>query len=213
MFSQLSEQVKKSSQPVSDLFAANLKALQAVSSQQASFVSGVFNDSMKMMQTVSQQTEVNGLLAAQSVYVEALRERLTITTKSTLSTLNVVGQQFADTMKTSFEGVATQEVKPLRAAQSVIAQKATRAKRTLSVNKTTSLKKVPIKKNTESAPSKSVAVKAPSSKVTVSAPAAKKPAVKKVTKPLPKLSAPSVRAKTEVKTISESLKVDKLSKA
>lgn len=64
MFSQLSEQMKKSSQPVSDLFAANVEALQTVSNQQASFVSGFLQDSIKLVQTVAQQTDTESFLAA-----------------------------------------------------------------------------------------------------------------------------------------------------
>ena len=111
MFSQLSEQVKTSAQPVSDLFAANVKALQSVSEQHATFVSGVFSDSVKLIQTVGQQTDANGVLAAQGVYAESVRERLTVTSKETLSTLNEIGEQFAAGLRTSLEGVSEQAAK------------------------------------------------------------------------------------------------------
>jgi phasin family protein len=103
MFGQFTEQMKKSSQPASDLFAANVKALEAVSQQQTQFLSGVLDDSVKLLQTMSQQTEVKGLLAAQSVYAESLRERLTSTSKTTYGTMNNVSQQFADALKTGLE--------------------------------------------------------------------------------------------------------------
>ena len=139
MFSQLSEQVKASSQPVSDLFAANVKALQAVSNQHTTFVSGVLSDSVKLIETVGQQTEANGVLAAQGVYAESVRERLAVTSKGTLSTLKEIGEQFADSLKTSLEGVSAQAEKLTTTAPAltVTAKKAAPVKKAASVKKAT----------------------------------------------------------------------------
>lgn len=103
MFGQLTEQMKKSSKPASDLFAANVKAVEAVSQQQTQFLSGVLEDSVKLLQTMSQQTETKGLIAAQSVYAESVRDRFMSTSKIVYGTMNSVSQQYADALKTSLE--------------------------------------------------------------------------------------------------------------
>ncbi len=187
MFSQLTEQVKKSSQPASDLFAANVKALQAVSEQQTSLVSGVLTDSVKLLKTFSEQTEVKGMLAAQGVYAESVRERLTSTSKNTYGTLNIVSQQFADVMKTSFDTAKEAAV----TAGKAVAEAPTKP----APAKKVAAKKAPAKK---AAPAKATPVADKvEPKVEAAekpAPVAKKAAPAKKAKPVPTLSADNVRA-------------------
>ncbi|MEH6503734.1 MAG: phasin family protein [Cycloclasticus sp.] len=208
MFSQLSEQMKKSTQPVSDLFAANVEALQAVSNQQASFVSGFLQDSIKLVQTVAQQTDTEGFLAAQTVYAESVRERLTSNAKLTYSKLNVIGKQVADGMRTSFESASVQAATPVTVAPAKIAapKKAMPTKKAAIPKtvapkvkaKVTSAKKAPVIKATApvKAPVKAAVTKATAAKPTVAKElAAQKPAtVKAAAKLVPKLSADNVRA-------------------
>ena len=193
MFSQLSEQVKKSSQPFSDLIAANVKVLQEVSNQQTSLVSGVLSDSMKLMQAVGQQSESKDLLAAQGVYVESVRERLTITSKNTFSNLNAMGQQFADSMRTSFESTNAEVAKPKALVSTPSAKKAPVKKAT------TSGKVKPVTKKA-STPKPVKAKKATTAKpVDASKAVEKKPAiVTKTATPAPKLSADNVLATPKV---------------
>ena len=216
MLSQLTEQVKKSAQPASDLFAANLKVLQAISKQQTELMSGVLGDSMKLMSSVGEQTDVKGVLAAQGVYAESLRERLTASSKTTFGTLSTAGQQFADSMKASFDlsaytaastpaktpvkkiGVNKASVKKATAKTSTTAVKAAAT----TEKKVTSVKKSATKKS-------SAATKAAAAPVTVEAEKATinvKPITQKVVKPLPTLSADNVRATPKqavVDTVSE----------
>lgn len=191
MFSQLSEQVKKSSLPASDLFAANLQALQEISKQQTSLVSGILEDSMKLIKSVGEQTEVNGFIAAQSVYGESVRERITATSKQTYDKLTEVSQQYADTMKTSFE-TASSSTTPtsVSPATTPVAKKAAPAK------KATPAKKA-VSKSTAKATTKPVAKKAVA-----------KPAVKKATaKPATKVNAEPVKtAPTKVETNKPAVK-------
>lgn len=225
MFSQLSEQMKKSSQPVSDLFAANVEALQAVSNQQASFVSGFLQDSIKLVQTVAQQTDTEGFLAAQTVYAESVRERLTSNAKLTYSKLNVIGKQVADEMRTTFESASVQTATPVTVAPAKIAapKKAVPAKKVASSKtaapkaktKVTSAKKAPVIKAT--APVKPAATKATASKPNVAKEVvAQKPVtVKTAAKPVPKLSADNVRAipKAVVETKTDTTSTKNTSKA
>jgi phasin family protein len=142
MFSQFSEQMKNSSQPASKLLAANVKAMEAMTKQQTQFFSGWVDDSVKLMQTIAQQTEMKDVLAAQAVYAESLRERITSTSEVTYKTINSVSQQFTDALKSGFETAseATKEtiktaptkktsVKPLSAStdKSIAAKPASKA--------------------------------------------------------------------------------------
>jgi phasin family protein len=194
MLSQLSEQAMKSSQPASDLLAANVKILQTVSKQQADLVSGMLGDSMKLMQSLGQQTEVKGLLAAQTVYAESVRERITATSKHTYSTLTAAGQQFADTLKTSFDApAASPATKPVAKKASVkkpVAKKAPAKSAAKSAATSTAKTKV-----SATAKAEPVAKKTTIKADAVVAKKAVAPAkAKKVAKPLPTLSADSVRA-------------------
>jgi ABC-type transporter Mla subunit MlaD len=213
MLNQLSEQVKKSSQPASELFAANVKAIQSVTQQQAALVSGVIGDSMELFKALSGQADSKGLLAAQSAYAESIRDRVTTTTKSTYGALNIVGQQFADTMKNSFDMSQAVSV-----AKAVASPKAIAAPEKKVVAKKVAAKKASVKRAaptklestekpaTVKAEVKPAAAPAPARKPVVKTTAKKAQPIKKVAKPVPTLSADNVRAvpkKAEEKTVTE----------
>jgi phasin family protein len=229
MFNQFSEQVKKSSQPANDLFAANVKAMQDVAAQHTLLVSGVLNDSIKLIKTASEQTELKGLLAAQSVYAESMRERVTSSSKSTYGVLNAVGQQFTSALKANLSQTteAAKKVQTDLTAQATAKAapvKATTVNATPAKAKKAPTKKAAPKKATvaKPAPSAKKAAAKPAVKVaptvpkTAAKPAAKKPVTKKATaqkaapkadskaaskaKPVPKLSAENVRAVAKAPT-------------
>lgn len=171
MFGQFSEQMQKSSQPASELLAANVKAVEAITAQQTQFISGLMNDSVKLIQTITQQTEVKGIVAAQSVYAESVRERLTSSSKSTYGTISSVSQQYTDALKASLATPATD--KKASTVSKAPAQTAPVAK--AAVTKTP-VKKAPVKK----APVKSTSAKGTTVKgTTVKGTATKKAAIKK----------------------------------
>jgi phasin family protein len=103
MFGQFSKQMENSSQPASELVAANVNAMEAVTKQQTLFFSGLVDDSVKLMQTIAQQTEMKDILAAQAVYAESLRERLTSTSANTYNTISSVSQKYTDAFKSGYE--------------------------------------------------------------------------------------------------------------
>lgn len=209
MLNQLSEQVKKSAQPASDLFAVNVKALQEVAQQQTSLLSGMLSDSIRLIESVGQQTEINGIVAAQSVYAESLRERLTSTSKTALSTFTHARQELSDVMKSSLE---TSETSATPAKKAAPAKKATVKKapvKKAAPKKTAPKKAAPKKAETEvktattnAAASKASEVKVDETKALekkVSKPAtkatrAKTASAKKASNPVPTLSADNVRA-------------------
>lgn len=211
MLDQFSEQVKKSTQPASDLFAANLKALQAVSQQHTALVSGVLTDSMKLLQSLSAQTEMKGVLAAQGMYAESVRERITATSKINYGTINVVGQQFADAMKTTFDTSVPAKAEKAATGKTVVAKVALRKP---AVTKVKAKKSAP----KPAAQSKSDEVIAPvvlaeEAKTSVTPKAATKPQAtkrispKKLAKPVPTLSADNVRAIPKKEQTKESIEV------
>ena len=224
MFGQFSEQMKKSSQPVNELLAANVKAIETVTKQQTQFFSGLVEDSVKLMQTVAQQTEVQGVLAAQSVYAESVRERLTSNSKVTYNTVSAVSKQYTDAMQSGI-AAATEAAKekvrtavaqgqPVKAASvkasSVKAapeKKAAPAKKTASKTASTKTSKAvakpaveAAKTTTEKQTAKAATKTNPASKTVAQEPVKKAtPAPKTAAKPVATLSAEEVKAPAKIK--------------
>lgn len=200
MFGKYSEQMKKSAQPASSLFEMNKKALELVVQQNTAFFSGLMNDSVKLVKTISAETELNSVLAAQSVYAESLRERLTSASRTTYTELNSIRAEMTDIVKTSLENVSNEtkkaftpavakvvKAKPVTKAKTVAKKPATKAApvtKAKPAKKTQPVAKKPVAK---AAPVAKPAPKAkPAAKATTAAkpvakakPAAKKPATKK----------------------------------
>ena len=101
MFGKFSEQVKKSSQPVNSLVALNAKRLEALSQMQTEFFTGFMADSLKYVESMSVQTEVKGVIAAQTSYAEALKDRFAHASKDTYGAMNNIREEYTDLLKTS----------------------------------------------------------------------------------------------------------------
>lgn len=110
MFGNFSQQWKNASNPANTLFAANAKVLKDIYSQQTQLVSGVISDSQKLIQSVASQTELKGLLAAQSVYAESLRERFASASKNTYSSLNTMREEVLGALQSNPDVVAKEAV-------------------------------------------------------------------------------------------------------
>lgn len=110
MFGNFSQQLKNSTKPASTLLEMNAKTLELVSKQQTVFFSGLMSDSVKLFDSLVEQTELKGVIAAQSVYAESIRERLTSVSKTTYGGLSVIGKDVAVVMKDSLE-TATEDAK------------------------------------------------------------------------------------------------------
>ena len=72
MFAKFSEQVKKSAQPAPslfemNLFEMNLNALELLYKQQTELVSGMINDSVKLLSSLTKQSEVKAMAPALKV--------------------------------------------------------------------------------------------------------------------------------------------------
>ncbi|MEM0909748.1 MAG: TIGR01841 family phasin [Pseudomonadota bacterium] len=158
MFGKLSEQLKKSAKPASTLFEMNAKALGEIASQQTQFFTGVITDSKKLVETVSEQSELKGILAAQSVYAESVRERVTSTSKSTYGTLTSMREEVTGLVKTSIEDVTADAKAVVENAVSEVSKAVPAAKKPAA---------------------KKPAAKKPAAKKVAAKPAAKKPAAKK----------------------------------
>lgn len=183
MFGNFSQQLKKSTKPASTLFEMNAKALESVSKEHTALFSGVMSDSVKLMDSLFAQTEIKGLMTAQTAYAESLRDRLTTASKSTYGEVSSYSKNVAIVMKESLE-TATQDAQAaVDAAVKTGGKQVAKTVITPTVKKTASKAKAPVKK--------AVAKKA----------VAKKPAEAKT---------PAVKAKAEkVSTVkAESVKVE-----
>jgi phasin family protein len=193
MFGKFSEQVKKSSKPVSSLVAVNTKALEELSQQQTEFFTGFLADSVKYVESLSVLTEVKGFVAAQSTYAEAVKERLAHTSKQTYGTMNDIREEYTKVLKTSIEELpAAEEVTKelMKAVPAVATPTAPKAE-----TKPAPVKKPAAKKAAPKAPVKAAA-KAPV-KAAAKAPAkAEAPKAKPAEKPAARAEAPKA-AKTE----------------
>lgn len=136
MFGQLSEQLKKTAKPVNSVIAANTKTLEALSGHQTALFTGLLSDSVNFVQALSTQPTVKGLIAAQSDYAEAMRDRFTSATKETYSTLSVLRDDMTLAMKNSLdesvedtkEVVATPKPAPAPKAKTPVVKKTTAGK-------------------------------------------------------------------------------------
>ncbi len=103
MFGKFSEQLKKSAQPVNSLVALNAKAFEDLSQHQTELFTGLLSESVKYMESVTHQTEVKGVMAANSAFAEAMRERFASVSKDTYSTLSTMGEQVTEVFKQSID--------------------------------------------------------------------------------------------------------------
>jgi len=184
MFGKFSEQVKKSSKPVSSLVAVNTKALEELSQQQTEFFTGFLADSVKYVESLSVQTEVKGFVAAQSTYAEAVKERLAHTSKQTYGTMNDIREKYTKVLKTSIEELpAAEEVTKelMKAVPAVATPVAPKAEAKPAPAKKPAAKKAPAKAAPKAAPK----------------PAAKAAVPKAEAKPVAKAEATKATVKTE----------------
>ncbi|MBE1286846.1 MAG: TIGR01841 family phasin [Alteromonadaceae bacterium] len=164
MFGKFSEQVKKSSKPVSSLVAVNTKALEELSQQQTEFFTGFLADSVKYVESLSVQTEVKGFVAAQSTYAEAVKERLAHTSKQTYGTMNDIREEYTKVLKTSIEELpAAEEVTKelMKAVPAVATPAAPKAKAKPAPAKKPAAKKAPAKAAPKAAPKPAAKAEAP----------------------------------------------------
>ncbi|MFC4700991.1 phasin family protein [Glaciecola siphonariae] len=166
MFGNLSQQMKKSTQPVSTLLEMNAKTLELVSEQQTVFFSGLMSDSKKLLASLGSQSELNGVLAAQSVYAESVRERFTSASKNTYTAISTMNSQAASVMKSALE-LAGEDAK--QAVSS--AMTATKAPVKASTKKTSVAKPTAAKKSVKGSAVKASDTKAQAAK-TLEKPAA-----------------------------------------
>ncbi|MBT1451638.1 phasin family protein [Glaciecola sp. XM2] len=234
MFGNFSEQMKKSTKPANTLLEMNAKTLELVSKQQTVFFSGVMTDSVKLLSALNDQTELKDMLAAQSVYAESVRERLTSASKTTYSALSAMRQDVADVVKTSFadatedaKAVVTEavaKVTPAPAKKATVAKKAPAPKKAAATKKAPVAKQAPVAKTaapktvtpqaTPPVVEKPVATPAVEVKAPVSKAPAKKAAAKKTPVAKKATAAPAAtKAPAPAKKVAAKKKVAELSPA
>lgn len=210
MFGKFSEQVKKSSKPVNSLVALNAKRMEALSQMQTEFFTGFMSDSVKYVESISAQTEVKGVIAAQTSYAEALKDRFAHTSKDTYAAMNSIREEYTDLLKSSldestanvpaaFKAAATAEPKPETSVKKPEAQPKTAAPQKAAVKKVT---KKPVAKPAAKAKPVVKAASQATEKPTVAA--QNKPVTKPVAKPVVKAEAtikPSTPATAEAKKL------------
>lgn len=191
MFGKFSEQVKKSSQPVNSLVALNAKRLEALSQMQTEFFTGFMADSLKYVESMSVQTEVKGVIAAQTSYAEALKDRFAHASKDTYGAMNNIREEYTDLLKTSLN----ESVANVPAATHATATAAAPIKPVVPADKPAAQaapKKAEVKPVAKPAAKAKPAVKA------ASKPAAK-PAVQAESKPVAKpIAKPAVKAEAKI---------------
>jgi phasin family protein len=81
MYEQFTEQFQTSLKPVTALMEINIKAVEALAEQQASFFTSAMNDSLAYTQDISSQTDLASLLKIQKEYSEDFSDKLITATK------------------------------------------------------------------------------------------------------------------------------------
>ena len=184
MFGKFAEQLKQSSQPVSAMVAVNAKALEAVSKQQAAFVSGMLSDSVTYLNSAAKQGDIKGVIAAQAAYSESVRDRFTTASSGTLSALSEARDNLSKLMSQTIAAKPTETVPPKKIA----ATKPKAPSKTAATAKPTTEKKTtPVSK--------------PAAKSSTALPT--KPAAKVASKPATTKSATATKKATATKTIAK----------
>lgn len=209
MFGKFSEQMKKSAQPAASLFEMNAKTLELMTKQQTVFFTGVMSDSVKLLSSLSGQTELRDVIAAQSVYAESVRERLSSASKTTFSELSELQGELTGLVKNSLESASEENKNAFIKAQVVpqkslapVTAKATKAVKTAVATEeakpaaTTVAKKKPAKKAVASPTAKAVVAKKTTGAKKATAKSVVKPALEAKNAATPKAAAPKV-VKTE----------------
>ena len=106
MFGKFSEQLKSTTKPVHTLFAVNTKTLESLSQHQTTLFTGLLSDGMHYIEAVSKQTELKGVMNANSELAESVRERMTSASKDTYSTLNAMREEVTEVMASSLTSAA-----------------------------------------------------------------------------------------------------------
>ena len=144
MFDKFSEQMTKSAQPVANMMEMNARMLELMSKQQTLLFTGFMDDSVKLVENLTTESELKGMLAAQSVFAESLRERVTGASKTTYTELTSISSKM-------MKGGLTTVDKPQTATAAASAPKATTASApkkasTINIAKTATVKKAVAKK-------------------------------------------------------------------
>ena len=180
MFGKFSEQMTKSAQPVANIMEMNARMLELMSKQQTLLFTGLMDDSVKLVENLTTQSELKGMLAAQSVFAESIRERVTGASKTTYTELTSISAEMT-------KGGLTTVDKPQAATASTpkaTAVSAPKKASTKDIAKTATVKKAVAKK----APAKKPAVTAKSNApkaVVVESKVADKPVAKTVSNVTP----------------------------
>ncbi|MFT6898941.1 MAG: phasin family protein [Paraglaciecola sp.] len=87
MFDKFSEEITTSAQPIPNLMEMNARTLELISKQQTLLSTGLMDDSVKLVENLTDQTELKVMLVAQSVFAESMRERITVASKTTYTQL------------------------------------------------------------------------------------------------------------------------------
>ena len=198
MFGKFSEQVKKSSQPVNSLVALNAKRMEALSQMQTEFFTGFMSDSVKYVESISAQTEVKGVIAAQTSYAEALKDRFAHTSKDTYAAMNSIREEYTDLLKSSLDESTANVPAAFKAAATAEPKPETSVKKSEAQPKTAAPQKAAVKKVTKKPAAKAKPVVKAASQATEkpTVAAQNKPVTKPVTKPVAK---PVVKAEATIK--------------
>jgi hypothetical protein len=154
---------------------------------QTEFFTGFMADSLKYVESMSVQTEVKGVIAAQTSYAEALKDRFAHASKDTYGAMNNIREEYTDLLKTSLN----ESVANVPAATHAAATAAAPIKPVTPADKSAP-KKAEVKPVAKPAAKAKPAVKA------ASKPAAK-PAVQAESKPVAKpIAKPAVKSEAKI---------------
>lgn len=87
MYEQITEQFQTSLKPVTALIEINIKAVEALAEQQASFFTSAMNDGLAYTQDISTQTDLASLLKIQKEYSEDFSDKLLTATKDMVAVM------------------------------------------------------------------------------------------------------------------------------
>jgi phasin family protein len=103
MIDQMNEQLQKAMQPVTELAAANAKALELLVGQQQALFSNLMTASMSFSSSVTDNKDVNSLAAAQKTYAEGVQAQVVAAAKDAYEVISVAQAKAGEVVQAAMQ--------------------------------------------------------------------------------------------------------------
>jgi phasin family protein len=102
MFNQSTEQFQNSFAPVTALVESNVKIIEKLAQQQAALFTGMLNDGVAHVQSLSTEKDINAVVEAQKAFAESAQEKVTAAAKDAYAVVTEAQEKAGELFKGTF---------------------------------------------------------------------------------------------------------------